>query len=111
MTLTTAPILLYLVALFLTVATLWIFWHAIETLGPNEIDRQFFWVAMFVIIPFVILIYFGLSVLIYDAMVGGAGITTLPLQLSLSTNIPAVAILTYIGLSTWLRLRWRKLMR
>jgi hypothetical protein len=80
MTTTTAPaaaipgiILLYLVALFLTVATLWIFWYAIQKLSPNEIDPQFYLVLILVIIPFAMLIYFGLAVIIYDAISVGAG--------------------------------------
>jgi hypothetical protein len=111
MTLTTVPILLYLVALFPTVATLWCIWYVIERLFPNDIDDQYFVLSIVVTIPFVMLIYFGLAVIIYDAISLGAGITALPFEPSLSTMTPAVTILTYIGLSRWLWLRWRKLMR
>jgi hypothetical protein len=110
MTLTDAPILLYLVALFLTVATLWIFSYAIETFDPNEIDAKFFLLSIVVTIPFVMLIYFGLAVIINDTIDLGPG-TALPLQLSLSSNIPAVAMLTYVGLSAWVWFPWRKVLR
>jgi hypothetical protein len=69
MTLTNAPagseiIFLELVALFLTAATVWGFLYAIRTLSPDEFEEpQFFWTILFVIIPFVMLVYFGLDVL------------------------------------------------
>jgi hypothetical protein len=35
----------------------------------------------------------------------------LPLEVSSSAEAPAMAVLTYIGLSWWPWLRWRKLLR
>jgi hypothetical protein len=110
MTLTNAPILLYLAALFLTVATLWIFSYAIETFGSNEIDPPFFLLSIVLIVPFVMLIYFGLAVIINDTINLRPG-TALPLHLSLSSKTPAVAMSTYVGLSAGVWLRWRKLLR
>ena len=102
---TTIPCLLYLAALFLTVATLWILLYA----DPNEgsSPRDFF-VLIVVVIPFVMLIYFGLAVIICDKISVGRGWpTTLPLQLSTAEAL-AMAV-TYPSLTVWLWLRWRKL--
>ena len=55
----TIPCLLYFAALFLTVATLWILLYA----DPNEASSpQNFFVSIVVVMPFVMLIYFGLVV-------------------------------------------------
>jgi hypothetical protein len=96
--------LFVLLALFLTVATVWLLFRAIETL-PNEINARSFWVLIIVIIPFVIGIYFGLATIICNEIV--AGRPNLPLELSLQKIVPATV--TYIGLSAWVWLRWRKL--
>jgi len=107
MTLTNVPPgsgLFVLLALFLTVATVWLLLRAIETL-PNEINAQFFLVFIIVIIPFVSGIYFGLATIICNEIVSGR--PTLPLELSLRKIVPAAV--TYIGLSAWVWLRWRKL--
>ena len=105
MTLPVIPCLLYFAALFLTVATLWILLHA----DPNEGSfLQDFFVSIGVLMPFVMVIYFGLAVIICDKISVGRGWpTALPLQLS-SVEALAVAV-TYIGLTAWLWLRWRKL--
>ena len=61
-----------------------------------------------VVIPFVMLIYFGLAVIICDKISVGRGWpTTLPLQLSTAEAL-AMAV-TYPSLTVWLWLRWRKL--
>ena len=107
MTLTNLPPgsgLFVLLALFLTVATVWLLLRAIET-HPNEINAQSFLVLVIVIIPFVIGIYFGLATIICNEIVAGSPI--LPLELSLRKIVPATV--TYIGLSAWVWLRWRKL--
>jgi hypothetical protein len=58
--------------------------------------------------PFVMLIYFGLAVIICDNISVARGWpTALPLQLS-SEEFLAVAV-PYIGLTVWLWLRWHKL--
>jgi hypothetical protein len=111
MTLTNAPPgsgLFVLPALLLTVATIWLLLHAIET-HPKEIDLRSFLVLIIVIIPFVMGIYFGLAAIICDDIVGArSGRPILPLDdLSLRKIVPATV--TYIGLSAWIWLRWRKL--
>jgi hypothetical protein len=97
-----------LVALFLTVATIWSFLYSKKSFASDEDeDSQFFWIVIFVVIPFVMLIYFGSAIIIFDKLAtGGSGVTALPLQLSLRKVLPATV--TYIGLTAWFWLRWRK---
>ena len=109
MTLTNLPPgsgLFVLLALFLTVATIWLLLHAIET-RPKEIDARSFLVLIIVIIPFVMVIYFGLATIICNEIVAARSLPILPLELSLRKIVPATV--TYIGLSAWVWLRWRKL--
>ena len=104
MTLTTATILLYLGALFLTVATLWPFSYATQTI--KKIDSQFFWVLIVVAIPFLMLLYFGLAILISDTIsTGAAWLTADDDELTFSESL--VLAVSYVGLSGWLWLRWR----
>jgi hypothetical protein len=106
MTLTTIPCLLYFAALFLTVATL----YAAKTSDPNKgsSPRDFF-VLITVVMPFVMVIYFGLAVIICDKISVSRGWpTALPLQIFSRAEGLAAAV-TYIGLTAWLWLRWRKL--
>ena len=104
-TLTTIPCLLYFAALFLTVATLWILLYAMKTTDPSSQD---FFVSIIAVMPFVMVIYFGLAVIICDKISVARGWpTALPLQLSSRAGLAAAV--TYIGLTAWLWLRWRKL--
>jgi hypothetical protein len=111
MTLTNLPPgsgLFVLLALFLTVATIWLLLYAIETRIPEEIDARTLSVLIIVIIPFVMVTYFGLAAIICGEVVGArSGRPTSPLEPSLRQIVPA--IVTYIGLSAWIWLRWRKL--
>ena len=100
---TTIPCLLYFAALFLTAATLWILLYPNEGSSPQD-----FFVFIVVVMPFVMLVYFGLAVIICDKISVGRGWpTTLPLQLSTAEAL-AMAV-TYPSLTVWLWLRWRKL--
>jgi hypothetical protein len=106
MIVTAVTILLYLVALFLTVATLWLFLYANQTIGPEQTDTRFFLVLIGVVTPFVMLIYFGFTFIISDTISFGAPWpTTKKEELSFSESL--VAAVTYVGLSGWLWLRWR----
>jgi hypothetical protein len=108
-TLTNAPPgsgLFVLLAVFLTVATIWLLLRAIEA-RPKEIDLRLFLTSIIVIIPFVMLIYFGLATIICNEIVAARSLPMLPLELSLRKIVPATV--TYIGLSAWVWLRWRKL--
>jgi hypothetical protein len=92
-----------LVALFLTVATLWLFLHAAQTISPN--DPEIFWVFIFVVIPFVMLVYFGLAFII-DDMIGAASLAGKEEnELTLAETL--VVAVSYVGLSGWLWLRSR----
>ena len=107
MTLTPGSGLFVWLALFLTVATIWLLLYAIET-RPKQIDARTLLVLIIVIIPFVMVTYFGLAAIICGEVVGArSGRPTSPLEPSLRQIVPA--IVTYIGLSAWIWLRWRKL--
>jgi hypothetical protein len=105
MTPTAATVLLYLVALFLTVATLWPFSHLTQTIFPKT-GPQFVWVLIAVVLPFVMLFYFGLAFLIGDTISEGADHLT-PREEELSFTESLIATVSYVGLSGWLWLRWR----
>jgi len=106
MTLTATTIMLYLVALFLTVATLWPFSYPTQTIFPKLSGPQSVWVIIVVIIPFVMLFYFGLAFLIDDTISMEADhLTAREEELSFTEGL--VAAVSYVGLSGWLWLRWR----
>ena len=67
-------ILIDLVTLFLMVATVLILWYGVKKILPEETrDLQFFLTFIVVVVPFVMLIYFGLAVINYDAMTRSSG--------------------------------------
>jgi hypothetical protein len=100
MTLTAAT--LYLLALSLTVATLWSFSYATPTLSPKA--PQDLLLLIIVVIPFVMLLYFGAAFVISDT-IGDIGAA--PPDNELSNLETRVAAISYVGLSGWLWLRWR----
>ena len=110
-------ILVGFVAAFLAIATVWVLWYAAEKVLPDEVGQlQFFLTFIVVVIPFVMLVYFGLDVLIDDAVATGAGWPTALPFAGWPTEWPLVlppeiliAAVVYIGLTVWLGLRWRKL--
>jgi hypothetical protein len=91
---------------FLIVATVWIVWHVLEKIDPNEVKHiQSFVTFIIVVVPFVMLFYGGLAILIYDQMMTASGswrAVLLPL-----TESPWAVI--NIGLTVWLWSHWRKL--
>ena len=103
---TYALLLIGFVATFLTAATVWVVWYALEMMFPDDVrDPGFFLTFIIVFVPFVMLIYFGLDALIDDAVATQAG---LPTEFGLPPETPVVAVV-YIGLTLWLWLRWRKM--
>jgi hypothetical protein len=98
-------ILLELVALFATVATIW---FVLEAVGLDAFPKspETFWIILIVIIPFVMVIYFGAAIMICQEIVARSGRPTLPLELSLRKIVPLTV--TYIGVSVWVWLRRRK---
>jgi len=108
MTPTITTILLYLVALFLTVATLWPFSYPTQTIFPRLTGP---WVLIIVAIPFVMLFYFGLAFLIDDTISDGADhltareeelsfteglVAAVSYASSLLSNFPLIAALAHL---------------
>jgi hypothetical protein len=72
-------------------------------------DLQFLLTFIVAVVPFVIIIYFGLAVINYDSIAGRSGWPlVLPLDSLLSPLIVG-ALAFYIGQTMWLWWDWRKL--
>jgi hypothetical protein len=102
-------ILFGFVPLFLMVASVWILWHVLEKID-GVIDPRSFLAFILIIIPLVILIYGGLTVVLYNKMTaisGGSQLVSTPLEPT-SRVILAGAVI-YIGLRVWLWSHWRKI--
>jgi ABC-type Fe3+-siderophore transport system permease subunit len=101
-------VLVGLLALFPTAATVWIVWYVAKAVDRDEVRHlRFFLTFIVVIIPFVILLWFGSALITYDAITAPPWLTLLPSKRSTPEFLAAVVI--YIGLTVWLWLRWRKL--
>ena len=96
---------------FLIVATVWIVWHVLEKIDPNEVKHvQSFVTFIIVVVPFVMLFYGGLAILIYDQMMTASGSwRAVLLPLTESPWVILVGAVIYIGLTVWLWSHWRKL--
>jgi tungstate transport system substrate-binding protein len=103
-------VLIDLLALLLSVGTVYIIWYVAKRIFPDEVkDLQFFLSFIVVVIPFVIIIYIGLAVINYDAIAGLSGWpSVLPLDSPLSPLIVG-ALAFYIGQTMWLWWDWGKL--
>jgi hypothetical protein len=97
-------IFVYVAALSLTVATLWVLF---KTVPRDELrDASALFTFVIGIVPFVMLIYFGFAVIIDDAIDQQHDWPPdLPLG---SPDIWPMAVI-YTGLALWLWWRWRKL--
>ena len=102
--------LIDLLAVLLSVATVSILWYVVKKGFADDVkDLQFLLTFIVVVIPFVMLIYFGLAVINYDAMAARAGWPlVLPLDGPLSPLVLGPAAF-YIGQTMWLWWDWRKL--
>jgi tungstate transport system substrate-binding protein len=102
--------LIDLLALLLSVGTVSVLWYVCKKAFPHDVkDLQFLLAFIAVVVPFVLVIYFGLAVINYDAMAGRSGWPpVLPLDSLLSPLILG-ALAFYIGQTTWLWWDWRKL--
>ena len=101
-------ILIGLVALFVTGATVLVVWYVVKAVFPDEVaNLQFFLTFIVVVIPFVIILCFGSALIIYNVITAPPWPRLLPLKLSLPEFLAAAVI--YIGLTMWLWPRWRKL--
>jgi hypothetical protein len=100
-------LLVDLLALFLSVATVSILWYVVKKAFPNEVrDLQFFLTFVVAIIPFVIFLYFGSALIIDDAIGARPWPMPMPVQLSRPEVLAAADI--YIGLTVWQWLRWNR---
>ena len=96
--------------LFLTVATIWILWHVLEKID-EVIDIRFFLTFILVAVPFVMLIYFGGTIILYSKMMavsGGSRQVFLPLTPLSRVKLIGTEAVIYIGLMVWLWSHWRK---
>jgi tungstate transport system substrate-binding protein len=103
-------VLIDLLALVAAIATVSILWYVVKKAFADDVkDLQFLLTFIAVVVPFVIIIYFGLAVINYDAMAGLSGWPpVLPLD-SLLSPLIAGALAFYIGQTMWLWWDWRKL--
>src|SRR5262249_49666324 len=103
--------LIDVLALSLAIVTTSILWYVVKKAFPDEVkDIQFFLTFIVVIVPFVMLIYFGMAVINYDAMITWFGWPSpLPLTGLVSAPILGAAVF-YIGQTLWLWWSWRKVM-
>jgi hypothetical protein len=100
-------ILIGLVTLFLTAATVWIVWYVVKAGFPDDVTHlQFFLTFIVVVIPFVILVCFGSALISYNKITAPPWPTLLPLKEPMQVFLAAAVI--YIVLTVWLWLRWRK---
>jgi len=103
-------VLIDLLALAMAIATVSILWYVAKGAFPDDVkDLQFFLTFIVVVVPFVIITYFGLAALNYDAIAALAG---WPLALpfdSLLSPLMLGAVAFYIGQTMWLWWDWRKL--
>ncbi|HMF26756.1 MAG TPA: hypothetical protein VKG24_32210 [Pseudolabrys sp.] len=97
-------------ALVVAIATVFSLWYVVKRAFTDDVkDLQLFLTFIVVVVPFVILIYFGLAVINYDSI---AALSDWPLVLPLdrpSSPLIAGALAFYIGQTMWLWWDWRKL--
>ena len=87
-----------------------ILWYVVKKAFPDEVkDLQFLLTFIAGVVPFVLLIWFGLALINHDAIAALAG---WPLILPLDRPLlPLIlgAVAFYIGQTMWLWWDWRKL--
>jgi hypothetical protein len=110
---TASPGLIYelllvdLLAISLSVATVSILWYVVKKAFQNEVrDLQFFLTFVVVIIPFVILLCFGLAITIDDAIAAPPWPMAMPVKLS-RPEVLSLAVI-YIGLTVRQWMRWNR---
>ena len=103
-------VVINLLALVVSIATVSILWYVVKKAFPDEVkDLQFLLTFIAVVVPFVLIIWFGLALINYDVIAALAGWPLiLPLDRPLSPQILG-AVAFYIGLTMWLWWDWRKL--
>ena len=103
-------VLINLLALVVAIATVSILWYVVKKAFADDVkDLQFLLTFIVAVVPFVIIIYFGLAVINYDSIAGRSGWPlVLPLDSLLSPLIVG-ALAFYIGQTMWLWWDWSKL--
>jgi hypothetical protein len=103
-------VLIDLLALVVAIATVSILWYVVKKAFADDVkDLQFLLTFIVAVVPFLIIIYFGLAVINYDAIAGLSGWPlVLPLDSLLSPLIVG-ALAFYIGQTMWLWWDWSKL--
>jgi tungstate transport system substrate-binding protein len=103
-------VLIDLLALVLAIATVSILWYVVKRAFSDDVKNlQFLLTFIAVVVPFVLLIYFGLAVINYDTIAGLSGWPlALPLDSLLSPLIVG-AFAFYVGQTMWLWWDWGKL--
>ena len=83
----------------MTVATVWIIWHVLEKINPDDVtDIGSFLTFIIAVIPFVILNCGGLTIIIYDEMMAvSGGSRSVHLPLVSSSGVILVGAVIYIG--------------
>jgi len=101
-------VIIDLLALFLAIATVEIIWYVVKKAFPDEVrDLRFFVTFIVAIVPFVVIVCFGLAIINYDAMAIRSGWPpALPLHGLLSPPMIGVLIF-YVGQTAWLWSSWR----
>jgi hypothetical protein len=102
-------VIIDLLALFLSVATVEIVWYVTKKALPTEVgDLQFFVMFILFIVPFVMLVCFGLALINYDLMATRSGWpAALPIKSPMAPQIVG-GVIFYIGQTVWLWWDWRK---
>ena len=103
-------VMIDLLALVVAIVTVSILWYVVKKAFPDEVkDLQFLLTFIAGVVPFVLLIWFGLALINHDAIAAQAGWPIiLPLDRALSPLILG-AVVFYIGQTMWLWWDWRKL--
>jgi hypothetical protein len=103
-------VLIDLLALVVTIATVFILWYVVKKAFPDDAKGpRLFLIFIVVIVPFVMSVYVGLAVINYDAIAARSGWPlVLPLD-SLLSPLNVGAVVLYIGQTMWLWWDWRKL--
>jgi len=104
---TVSEILLCVVPLFLTVATVWILWQVLEKIEP-DVDIRSFLTFIVVIVPFVMFVCLGVVALFHDEIATWSGSPAV-LPLSPPSHALAAGAVLYIGQTVWLWWHWRQL--
>jgi hypothetical protein len=100
--------LISLIALLLLVATVTTLWEILKKESPDQAKAlDFFLIFAVVVVPFIMVIYFGLPVVVYEATAAlQSGWPRWSLNVPWQIQVGLVAV--YFVVTTWLWFRWAK---